>query len=186
MNDSERSSSTFEQGSPLYGFDVNNLDGNKINLGEKYAGKVLLVVNTASAWGKTRRDMSALKELHNDADLNNNYADQFAILALPSNSFFQERKNDAELKQWCEDEGYGFFMSSVVDVKRHPFFVWLKENTPGGGKISWNFHKFLIDKTGKPVRMEGGSKSPLQMKDDIIHLLEQWDTNGSCKPKSKL
>jgi glutathione peroxidase len=132
----------------IYQFNVRKLNGEEINLSD-YKDKVLLIVNTASQCGFTPQ----LKEL---AELKDKFAGQdFEILAFPSNDFGgQEPLDGEELASFCEVQRVNYPVFEKIRVRGtyadplYKFFADKKQN----GKLSsvprWNFHKFLVDKTG--------------------------------------
>jgi glutathione peroxidase len=132
----------------IYPFNVQKLNGDEVSLSE-YKNKVLLIVNTASQCGFTPQ----LKEL---VDLKNEFEGKdFEILSFPSNDFGgQEPLEGSELATFCEIQKINFPVFEKIRVRgpyAHPlykFFADKKEN----GKLSsvprWNFHKFLINKSG--------------------------------------
>jgi glutathione peroxidase len=133
-------------------FQVVSIDGDKTNL-EDYRGKVVLVVNVASACGLTPQ-YTGLQELYEK------YKDQgFVVLGFPSNQFgAQEPGTDSEIKTFCSTKyNVSFPMFSKVDVNGAnavPLYKHLtSQDAPpvGSGKISWNFEKFLIGRDGKLV-----------------------------------
>ena len=120
----------------------------KVNLQHAYAGKVLLIVNTASKCGNTPQ-YEGLEALHAK------YRDRgFAVLGFPSNDFgSQEPGNEKQIKDFCTlTYGVKFPMFEKVHVKGDevtPLFVGLKGAT--GELPEWNFHKYLIDRNGMVV-----------------------------------
>jgi len=136
----------------IYQFEVKDIDGNMVSL-EKYKGKVLLIVNTASKCGFTPQltDMAKLYADYKDKGLE--------ILAFPSNDFQgQEPLQGEDLKQFCVlkyEAEYPIF--DKVHVKGNdavPLFDFLSDKSKNGKVNStpkWNFHKYLIDKEGKVV-----------------------------------
>ena len=133
----------------IYRFDVQKLSGEVINLSE-YKDKVLLIVNTASQCGFTPqlKDLAELKDEFSGKD--------FEILAFPSNDFGgQEPLEGEELANFCEVQRVNYPVFDKIGVRGpyadplYKFFADKKEN----GKLSsvprWNFHKFLISKTGE-------------------------------------
>jgi len=132
----------------IYRFNVQKLNGEEISLSE-YKNKVLLIVNTASQCGFTPQ----LKEL---ADLKDTFSGKdFEILGFPSNDFGgQEPLDGNEIASFCETQSVNYPVFEKIRVRgpyAHPlykFFADKKEN----GKLSsiprWNFHKFLIDRSG--------------------------------------
>ena len=135
----------------VYQFNVQTLDGEEISLSE-YKDKVLLIVNTASACGFTPqlKDLSALKEQYK--------LEKFEILAFPSNDFGgQEPLEGAAIATFCENYGSNFPVFDKIRVRgpyAHPLYQFFNDRKRNGKLKSiprWNFHKFLIDKTGKVV-----------------------------------
>jgi glutathione peroxidase len=120
-----------------------------VDLCKAYAGKVLLIVNTASKCGFTPQ-YDALEKLHAK------YAGRgFAVLGFPSNDFNgQEPGSEAEIKEFCTlTYGVKFPMFEKVHVKAedaNPFYVKLAAASQGRYP-SWNFYKYLIDRDGKVV-----------------------------------
>ena len=135
----------------VYQFNVQTLDGEEISLSE-YKDKVLLIVNTASACGFTPqlKDLAALKEQYK--------LEKFEILAFPSNDFGgQEPLEGAAIATFCENYGSNFPVFDKIRVRgpyAHPLYQFFNDRKRNGKLKSiprWNFHKFLIDKTGKVV-----------------------------------
>jgi glutathione peroxidase len=123
----------------------------------QYSGKVLLVVNTASYCGFTPQ-YEGLEALHAK------YAAQgLVVLGFPSNDFgAQEPKDGKDIADFCFNT-YGvkfpMFSKSVVKGKNaNPLFAELAKAT--GDAPGWNFHKYLIDRSGKPVASFGSSVTP--------------------------
>jgi len=136
--------------SALHDFSMKDIEGNEQSLAD-FAGKVVLVVNVASACGLTPqyKGLEALQQ---------KYAEHgFAVLGFPCNQFAgQEPGTDAEVKQFCETSfGVTFPMFSKIDVNgddQAPLYQWLNSTptTPEAeGDIKWNFGKFLIGKKGE-------------------------------------
>jgi len=151
----------FSQEKSIYDFQVIDIDGNEIKL-NKYLGKVLLIVNTASKCGFTKQ-YEGLQKLYEK------YQEQgLVILGFPANNFFrQEPGSNEEIKEFCQlNYGVTFPMFSKISVKGkdiHPLYEFLtskKTNPQFGGKISWNFNKFLIDRKGNIAGRFGTRKSP--------------------------
>lgn len=132
----------------IYQFNVQKLNGEKISLSE-YKDKVLLIVNTASQCGFTPQ----LKEL---VTLKNEFAGKnFEILAFPSNDFGGQEPLDGEaIGQFCESYGANYPIFEKIRVRGpyadplYQFFANKKENGVLGSVPRWNFHKFLINKSG--------------------------------------
>ncbi|MBD8552516.1 glutathione peroxidase [Sphingomonas sp. CFBP 8764] len=138
-----------------------------------YAGKVLLIVNTASKCGFTPQ-YEGLEALHRD------YADRgFEVLAFPCNQFGAQEPGDAaEIANFCTlTYDVTFPVFAKVDVnggEADPLFDRLKSDAPGvlGSKaIKWNFTKFLIDRAGKVVDRYAPTTKPADIRADIENLL---------------
>jgi glutathione peroxidase len=132
----------------IYQFDVQQLDGEEISLSQ-YKDKVLLIVNTASQCGFTPqlKDLAALKDEFKDKN--------FEILAFPSNDFGgQEPLEGKELIDFCEKAGANYPIFEKIRVRGpyahalYKFFADKKQNGKLKSVPRWNFHKFLISKSG--------------------------------------
>ena len=130
----------------LYDFSFEDIDGNVINL-NKFEGKPILVVNTASRCGFTPQyaNLQNLFLDYKDSDL--------TIIATTSNSFAQEYQNTDDIKKIClVNYGVGFVASSPMSVKgenAHPIYTWIKNEYNESPK--WNFFKFLFNRNGHLV-----------------------------------
>ena len=133
----------------------------QVNLCEAYAGKVILVVNTASKCGLTYQ-YEGLEKLHQE------YSEQdFVVLGFPSNDFFgQEPGTEKQVQDFCKlTYGVKFPMFEKTVVKgdeAHAFYQGLKEVS--GTYPRWNFHKFLIGRDGKLVDDFGPRTKPYSKK----------------------
>ncbi len=128
-----------------------------VNLRSAYAGKVLLVVNTASKCGFTPQ-YEALEAMHAKYE-----ARGFAVLGFPSNDFLgQEPGSEKQIQDFCKlTNGVKFPMFEKVHVKGNdvtPFFQALAAAT--GERPKWNFHKYLIDRSGHVVASYGSRTRP--------------------------
>jgi glutathione peroxidase len=153
-------------------FEVKAADGGVAPL-STWAGRVLLIVNTASKCGFTPQ-YEGLEQLHRD------YADRgFEVLAFPCNQFgAQEPGNAAEIANFCSTTyDVTFPVFAKVDVNggnADPLFERLKKDAPGlmGSKaIKWNFTKFLVDRAGRTVRRYAPTTKPEELRRDIEALL---------------
>jgi len=136
----------------FYDFEAEDISGKLIKMSE-YKGKMVLVVNTASHCGFTPQ-FDGLEKLYKDYQ-----AKGFVVLGFPCNQFAgQEPGSAAEIMSFCKlTYGVSFPMFSKINVngkEAHPIFTYLKSELPDvlGGRIKWNFTKFLIDRTGKPIK----------------------------------
>jgi glutathione peroxidase len=145
----------------LYEFTMRNIDGQDVKL-EAYRGKVVMVVNVASKCGYTPQyeGLEALYEKNKDKG--------FVILGFPANNFLgQEPGTEAEIKEFCNLKYHVTFpMFAKISVKgedQHPLYNYLtnKATDPEfAGDISWNFNKFLLDRSGKIVARFGTQETP--------------------------
>ncbi len=144
----------------FYEFSAKSLQGKEISM-EQYKGKTVLIVNTASKCGLTPQ-YEGLEELYKK------YKDKnLVILGFPCNQFAnQEPGDEKSISEGCLiNYGVTFQMFSKVDVNgenAHPIYKYLKKEQSGllGGKIKWNFTKFLVDKNGKPVKRFSPTTKP--------------------------
>ena len=151
---------------------VRGADGNPLSL-DRWAGRVLLIVNTASKCGFTPQ-YEGLEALHR------RFADRgFEVLAFPCNQFGAQEPGDAaEIANFCSlTYDVTFPVFAKIDVNgddAHPLFQWLKAQAPGvlGTKaIKWNFTKFLVDRDGKVVGRYAPTTKPEDLVKDIEGLL---------------
>jgi len=147
-----------EKAMSIYDFSMERINGDSVNLAD-LKGKVVMIVNTASKCGFTYQyeGLEKLYETYKDSGL--------VILGFPANNFLkQEPGSDEEIASFCRlNYGVTFPMFSKISVKGkdiHPLYDYLTSKKSGhdfGGKISWNFNKFLISRDGK-INNRFGSK----------------------------
>jgi glutathione peroxidase len=149
------------------------LPGGKSQSLSDYAGKVLLVVNTASKCGFTPQ-YKGLEEL------NRKYADKgLVVLGFPCNQFgSQEPGDEAEIQNFCSlAYDVSFPVAAKIDVNgsnADPLWTHLKSKQSGllGSRgIKWNFTKFLIDGKGDVVGRYAPTVTPASLEKDIERLL---------------
>jgi len=133
----------------------------------QYAGKVVLVVNTASYCGYTPQYQGL-------EDLYARYRDKgLVVLGFPSNDFNQEKGSNQEIADFCENTfGVKFPMfgkSSVAGAAANPLFRQLAAQT--GKAPAWNFHKYLIGRDGKVVAQYASHTTPSDPQ--LLKTLEQ-------------
>lgn len=157
--------------SEFYGFKAISIQGREISM-EQYRGKVVLVVNTASKCGFTPQfeGLEKLYEKHKDKGLE--------ILGFPCNQFAnQEPGTESDIVNGCMiNYGVTFQMFEKIKVNgvfAHPIYKYLKKELSGfiGGGIKWNFTKFLIDRSGKPIKRFAPATTPEKIEEDILKLL---------------
>ena len=138
-----------------------------VNLSEAYAGKVILVVNTASKCGNTPQ-YDGLERLYQQ------YGDQgLVVLGFPSNDFMgQEPGTEKEIQEFCRlTYKVKFPMFEKITVKKgnaHPFFEQLA--AASGTHPTWNFHKFLIGRDGKLISQFSPRTQPES--EDVVSQIE--------------
>jgi len=148
------------------------LDGEHVSMAD-YAGKLVLVVNTASHCGFTPQ-YTGLEALYKK------YAvEGLVVLGFPCNQFGkQEPGGPDEIAQTCRINYVVCFpIFEKVEVNgtaTHPVFRYLKNQLPGvlGGRIKWNFTKFLIGRDGKPLKRFAPFTPPEKMEATILAALE--------------
>lgn len=151
---------------------ANSLGGQPVPMAD-YAGKVVLVVNTASHCGFTPQ-YAGLETLYQK------YAAQgLVVLGFPCNQFGKQEPGSADdIAQTCHiNYGVSFPMFAKIEVNgtaAHPLFRYLKKALPGvlGERIKWNFTKFLIGRDGKPIKRFAPFTKPEKMEAAIVAALE--------------
>ena len=158
---------------PIYQFTATSIDGREVNLAD-YAGKVLLIVNTASKCGLTPQ-YEGLEQLHQQ------YGERgLAVLGFPCDQFaHQEPGSEADIQSFCtRNYGVSFPMFAKIDVNgddTHPLYRHLKHEAKGllgSEAIKWNFTKFLVDRNGKVVERYAPTTEPAKIAGDIEKLLQ--------------
>ncbi|REL29663.1 glutathione peroxidase [Thalassotalea euphylliae] len=158
--------------SSVYDYNAQDYRGENVSLKE-YEGKVLLIVNTASACGFTPQyeGLQALYEKYKDQGLE--------ILAFPCNQFKeQEKGSNEEIKSFCDLHfNIQFPLFAKIDVNgdnAHPLYKHLKQAAPGilGSQgIKWNFTKFLVGRDGKVIQRYSTMTKPKAIEPAIKALL---------------
>jgi glutathione peroxidase len=152
-----------------YDFDAVTLDGKPTTL-KDYAGRVALIVNTASKCGFTPQysGLEAVYERYKDRG--------FVVLGFPCDQFgHQEPGTEAEIGAFCQKNyGVSFPMFAKIEVNgpgTHPLYEFLKSAAPGlfgSTRIKWNFTKFLVDRNGTVRTRYAPTKKP----EDIAREIE--------------
>lgn len=152
----------------FYDFKIESITGEVIDF-KDYKNKVVLLVNTASYCGFTKQydELQELWDLYKTKGL--------IVLGVPSNSFNQEKKNNTDIKEFCEvNFNINFPLTSITEVKgsnAHELFLWAKDNHGKSAVPKWNFHKLLIDKNGKIDDTFASFTKPMSKK--IINKIEK-------------
>ena len=152
----------------IYDFEARSIDGRTVSLAG-YRGKVLLIVNTASACGFTPQ-FAGLQSLWQD------YGGRgLAVLGFPSNEFGgQDPGSNDEIASFCQlNYGVSFPMMAKVEVNgagAHPLYRWLTGEAKGllGTRaIKWNFTKFLVGRDGRVLGRYAPTDKPESLTRDI-------------------
>ena len=148
-------------GASVLDFKMRDIDGNEVKL-DKYKGKVLLIVNTASKCGYTPQ-YEGLQSVYTK------YKDKgFYVLGFPANNFgSQEPGTETEIKEFCTSKYHVTFpMFAKISVKgedQHPLYKFLTDKATDpefAGDITWNFNKFHVDRKGKVVARFSSKDTP--------------------------
>jgi glutathione peroxidase len=155
----------------IYDFTATSLAGEAISL-KQFEGRVLLIVNTASACGFTPqyRGLEVLQQALAPRG--------FSVLGFPCNQFGGQEPGDArQIEQFCASKyAVTFPMFAKIDVNgsnAHPLYQYLKNEKSGllGASIKWNFTKFLVDRSGKVVTRHAPTANPEGLTKEIEALL---------------
>ncbi|HEU0094831.1 MAG TPA: glutathione peroxidase [Rhizomicrobium sp.] len=156
----------------IYSFTATSLTGEEVAL-ETWRGRVLLIVNTASACGFTPQ-YAGLEALYKKLE-----PQGLTVLGFPCNQFgAQEPGDEAAIGAFCEKNyGVTFPMFAKVDVNgaaAHPLWRYLTKDKPGflgTEAIKWNFTKFLIGRDGNPAQRFAPQAKPEELEAPIRKLL---------------
>lgn len=156
----------------IHEFEARSLDGRQVALRD-YAGKTLLIVNTASKCGFTPQyeGLERLYQRYRERGL--------VVLGFPCNQFGAQEPGSAEqIGAFCErNYGVSFPMFDKIEVNgaaAHPLYRWLKQAAPGllgSQRIKWNFTKFLVDGAGNVRARYAPITKPDQLAAAIERLL---------------
>jgi glutathione peroxidase len=156
----------------IYSFSARALSGEEISF-ERYRGRPLLIVNTASECGFTPQ-YKGLQALYQQ------YAARgLEVLGFPCNQFGKQEPGDAgQIGSFCEKNfGVSFQLFEKIEVNgsnAHPLYKFLKAAAPGLlgiDRIKWNFTKFLVDRDGNVLKRYGPPVKPATMTGDIERVL---------------
>ena len=154
--------------STIHDFEALSIDGQALALSQ-FRGRVLLIVNTASACGFTPQ-FTGLEKLHQQ------YGPQgLTVLGFPCNQFAgQDPGDNAQIADFCQKNyGVSFQMMGKIEVNgagAHPLYQWLTAEAPGilGSKaIKWNFTKFLVGRDGRVIKRYAPQDAPEKIAKDI-------------------
>jgi len=156
----------------FYNLEIKKASGEIIKMND-FRGKVVLIVNTATKCGLAPQ-FKDLEELHQKFK-----GEGLVVLGFPSAQFLnQEPETNETVENVCLiNHGVTFQLTQKINVNgknTHPIFMYLKNKLKGtfGGKIKWNFTKFLIDSNGKPYKRYSPTTKPQNIEKDIVELLK--------------
>jgi glutathione peroxidase len=156
----------------IHQFTLPSLDGGSLRLAD-HAGKVLLLVNTASECGFTPQ-YAGLEQLWRT------YRERgLVVLGFPCDQFGHQEPGDAaQIGQFCTSRyGVSFPMSAKIEVNgahAHPLYRYLTQAAPGllgSEAIKWNFTKFLVDRSGDAIQRHAPTTTPAALIAEIERLL---------------
>ena len=152
----------------FFDFKIESISGEIIDF-KDFNNKTILIVNTASYCGFTKQyeDLQNLWDKYRSKGL--------IVIGIPSNSFNQEKKNNDEVKSFCEvNFEINFPLTTITEVKgknAHEIYKWAKNNYGNSAIPKWNFHKILINKQGMIEDTFASFTNPMSKK--IIKKIEQ-------------
>lgn len=155
----------------IYDLEFTSNHGDLVSLAD-YAGKPILIVNTASKCGFTPQYEGLQK-------LNEEFREQgLIVLGFPCDQFaHQEPGDDQEIDEFCKvNFGVDFPLSQKVNVNgknAHPIFKFLTSNSKSllGGSVKWNFTKFLISPDGQSIKRYSPSTTPENIRTDVLEII---------------
>ncbi|MFC7456140.1 glutathione peroxidase [Brachybacterium sp. GCM10030267] len=148
--------------STFHDFRARTIDGECREMSE-YRGQLVLVVNTATECAFTPQ-LQGLQCLHDRFGEHG-----FTVLGFPSDQFHQDPGTDAETREFCTSTyDVSFPLFSKVDVNgpdAHPLWQWIRQQKAGvmGGRIAWNFTKFLVAPDGSVLRRYAPPVPPVRI-----------------------
>jgi len=157
----------------IYDYKVKDIKGNEVSL-EKYKGKVLLIVNTATGCGFTPQ-YEGLQNLYNKYQ-----KEGLEILDFPCNQFLNQAPGtNEEIASFCQLK-YNTTFTTFAKIKVNgkeadPLYTYLKSKKGGvmGKNIKWNFTKFLVDREGNVVQRYAPTTKPEEFEEKIVELLNK-------------
>ena len=153
----------------FFDFKIRNISDEILDL-SSFKDKTVLLVNVASNCGFTKQ-YSDLQNLYDKYS-----AKGFVVLGVPSNQFGgQEPGTNDEIKDFCETNfNITFPITKKYDVKganAHPIYLWAKEKYGNSAVPKWNFHKILVNKSGKIEDTFSSFTEPMSKK--IVNKIEE-------------
>ena len=156
----------------IHAFEATDITGNRLPLADP-AGKLLLIVNSASKCGFTPQlgGLESLWQTYKDRGL--------VVLGVPSNEFgHQDPGSSNQIASFCRrSDGVSFPMMAKVELNgaaAHPLYQWLKREAPGlsgSQAIKWNVTKFLVGRDGHVTHRDAPQHAPAKLAADIAAAL---------------
>jgi len=150
-------------------FEFTRIDGGTLRLAD-YAGRALLVVNTASECGYTPQyaGLQQLSDRFGESGL--------VVIGVPSNDFgAQEPGSEGEIQNFCTSRyDVSFLLTSkqkVAGSDAHPFYGWLVGQLGDIGAPQWNFHKYLVGPDGELAGLWASATDPQDP--ELVESIEQ-------------
>lgn len=158
-------------GNLLYSYKINSLSGQPFDFGQ-FAGKKILLVNTASECGLTPQ-YAQLQELYE------NFGDKLEVIGLPCNDFGnQEPGGVKEIATFCETKfNVTFPLTEKVKIlgdDPHPVYRFLTQKELNGyadSEVKWNFQKYLISEKGELIGVFSPMVEPLS--EEVLAAIEK-------------
>ena len=154
--------------SSIYSLSVEDITGKMVSL-NGFHGMVTLIVNVACLWGKTKVNYEQL------ALLQEKYKSQgFSVLAFPTNDFHQELSTNEDIQAFitANYQQVTFPVFGLTSLKDNVVYRALQQQLPND-HVGHNFFKYLVDRDGKAVKMFTKKQDPLQLTEEIEHLLKK-------------
>lgn len=144
----------------IYDITIKDVDGNTLGFAQ-FKGKKMLFVNTASS-GSYIGQLAGLEQLYQK------YKDSLVIIAIPSNTFHNESKSNAEIKSFIQKSYDTHFIiaekAEVEGASQSPLYAWLTHQSQNGmmeNTVDEDFYKFLVNEEGKLVGIFAPSVDPM-------------------------
>lgn len=152
--------SLFILNTSIYNLQFQDIDGNTVAMSQ-YQGKKILLVNIATGSNKVSQ-LAGLQQLQQQ------FADSLVVIGFPSNSFGNETRNDAQIKQFCQS-GYGVSFklaakNPIAGILNQPVYSWLTtmgENGVTNDPVKGDFQKYLISESGNLIGYFSPKVDPL-------------------------
>ncbi|MCP9750011.1 hypothetical protein [Ferruginibacter sp. HRS2-29] len=146
---------------PFHELSINNIDNETVNF-EDFAGKKILIVNTAS----NSADSSQFRQLE---ELYQLYKNQLIIIAVPSNDFANEPLEENEIKSLLEERYDVHYLIAKKQIVRDtigcsPLYQWITHKNKNGmtdSNVQGDFSKYLINGSGQIIGIFSNQVKPL-------------------------